>query len=41
LAPEVRNAALNETIELLRPMLFRDGRWEADYRRLRIAAVKN
>jgi trans-aconitate methyltransferase len=32
--------ALNETVDLLRPALFRDGQWFADYRRLRIVAVK-
>jgi hypothetical protein len=26
--------------EMLRPKLFRDGQWWADYRRLRIVAVK-
>jgi trans-aconitate methyltransferase len=40
LAPEIRNTALHETIALLRPALFRDARWQADYRRLRIVAVK-
>lgn len=37
---EQRTAVLTETIELLRPWLFRDGRWFADYRRLRIMAVR-
>lgn len=32
--------ALRETVDLLRPSLFRDGQWYADYRRLRIVAVK-
>ena len=32
--------ALRETVELLRPSLFRDGGWYADYRRLRIVAVR-
>lgn len=39
--PAARAAqALEETVELLRPALFRDGRWWADYRRLRLLAVK-
>lgn len=41
LTPEIRHSALQETIELLRPALFRDGEWQADYRRLRIVAMKN
>lgn len=32
--------AVCETVELLRGSLFRDGQWFADYRRLRIVAVK-
>jgi trans-aconitate methyltransferase len=32
--------ALRETIALLRPSLCREGQWYADYRRLRIVAVK-
>jgi trans-aconitate methyltransferase len=32
--------ALAETIELARPTLLREGQWFADYRRLRIFAVK-
>ena len=32
--------ALRETVELLRPSLFRDGCWYADYRRLRIVGVR-
>jgi trans-aconitate 2-methyltransferase len=35
-----REAFLDRVEELLRPKLFHDGRWVADYRRLRIAAVK-
>ena len=35
-----REAALRETVEALRPVLYRDGKWSADYRRLRLAAVK-
>jgi len=35
-----REKALQETVEELRPALFRGGTWYADYRRLRITAVK-
>jgi len=35
-----REAVLSETEERLRPELCRDGRWFADYRRLRVRAVK-
>jgi trans-aconitate methyltransferase len=38
LAPSERAAALDETLALLRPALFADGRWTADYVRLRFAA---
>lgn len=39
--PEDRRAAvLAEAIEQMRPRLYRDGRWVADYRRLRIVAVR-
>jgi trans-aconitate 2-methyltransferase len=41
LAPEHRERALQETVESLRPALFRNGQWFADYRRLRIVAVKD
>ncbi|MGA8030334.1 MAG: methyltransferase domain-containing protein [Bryobacteraceae bacterium] len=34
-----REAALHEVIERLRPSLFREGVWYADYRRLRIVGV--
>jgi trans-aconitate methyltransferase len=38
---EVRREALvARAAEILRPALFRDGAWEADYRRLRIVAVR-
>lgn len=40
LSPESRKRALAEVIEHLRPALYRDGQWVADYRRLRIVAVK-
>jgi trans-aconitate 2-methyltransferase len=35
-----RERALLETVEELRPVLFKEGKWEADYRRLRVVAVK-
>jgi trans-aconitate methyltransferase len=35
-----RQAAVAEVVEELRPLLFRNGRWIADYRRLQIVAVK-
>lgn len=40
LEPDSRRDALNTTIDLLRPALFRSGQWQADYRRLRILALK-
>lgn len=40
LAPSDRKQALQETVELVRPKLYRDGQWFADYRRLRIIAAK-
>lgn len=33
--------ALRETLELLKAPLFREGKWFADYRRLRLVAVKS
>lgn len=39
--PDERQAAITRLVEeRLRPQLFRDGAWFADYRRLRIVAVK-
>jgi trans-aconitate methyltransferase len=35
-----REKALTEVVEHLRPSLYRDSQWFADYRRLRIVAVK-
>lgn len=35
-----RRQALEETVEALRPFLFRAGTWFADYRRLRVIAIK-
>ena len=40
LGPEVREFFLRRVEELLRPELFREGQWWADYRRLRFAAWK-
>ncbi len=40
LGPESRESFLRRVEELLRPELFRDGQWWADYRRLRLAAWK-
>jgi trans-aconitate methyltransferase len=40
LPAEKREAALAEVVEYLRPPLYRNGQWSADYRRLRIVAVK-
>ena len=37
---ELRSKALTEVIEAVRPKLYRDGQWYADYRRLRIIAAK-
>jgi trans-aconitate methyltransferase len=37
---EQAESAVREVIELLRPALWREGRWYADYRRLRILAIK-
>ncbi len=34
-------SALAQTVDALRPLLYRDDRWYADYRRLRIIARKN
>ncbi|MBV8550634.1 MAG: methyltransferase domain-containing protein [Acidobacteriaceae bacterium] len=40
LPPAERRTALTEMVEQLRPVLYREGAWVADYRRLRIVAVK-
>lgn len=41
-APNEKHAAvLNAAVEWLRPRLFHEGRWEADYRRLRIIAIRS
>ncbi len=38
LQQDLRNDAIAETVEELRPVLYRDGQWHADYRRLRVVA---
>ena len=40
LNPAEQTQAVNEVISRLRPWLWRDGVWMADYRRLRVYAVK-
>jgi trans-aconitate methyltransferase len=40
LSAGTREAFLQRVAELLRPELFRDGQWWADYRRLRLVAAK-
>jgi hypothetical protein len=40
LTPPARNAALAEVVERLRPSLHGENGWFADYRRLRVIAVK-
>ncbi len=40
LASADQRRALEEAVEELRPVLYRDGKWFADYRRLRFTAVK-
>lgn len=40
LPPTQRAAVLADVVSTLRPQLFRDGTWFADYRRLRVMAVK-
>lgn len=37
---EQAGQAMREVVEELRPSLFREGKWYADYRRLRIIAIK-
>jgi trans-aconitate methyltransferase len=36
----LRQSAVNRAVEQLRPCLYRDGQWIADYRRLRVSAIK-
>lgn len=40
LPKEKREKALAEVVEALRPLLWHDGQWVADYRRLRLFAVR-
>jgi len=40
-APAGRSAAVSRIAERVRPLLYRDGRWWADYKRLRIRAVRH
>lgn len=40
LTPPERAQALAEVVQDLRPVLYKDGQWFADYRRLRLVAVK-
>ena len=40
LSEEVRSRAILAVEERLRPALYRDGNWIADYRRIRVVAVK-
>ncbi len=40
LPPARRPAVMTEIVENLRPVLFKNGQWFADYRRLRITAIK-
>ena len=37
---EQGSQAIRDVVEELRPSLFKEGRWHADYRRLRMSAVK-
>jgi trans-aconitate 2-methyltransferase len=41
LSDEVQLQVINAVEERLRPALYRDGNWIADYRRIRVVAVKN
>ena len=40
LPAQEREQALKDVLEQLRPVLYRDGQWSADYRRIRIIAAK-
>src|SRR5262249_41641375 len=40
IAPERREEVIGEVERELRPVLFRDGSWFADYRRIRVRAVR-
>lgn len=39
-SPEDREKILDDTVEQLREALYKDGRWYADYVRLRMRAIK-
>ena len=41
LSDDVRSQVINSVEERLRPTLYRDGNWSADYRRIRVVAIKN
>lgn len=41
LSDDVRSHVMNSVEERLRPALYRDGNWIADYRRIRVVAIKN
>jgi len=41
LSEDVRSHVINAVEERLRPALYRDGNWIADYRRIRVVAIKN
>ncbi|NQE34557.1 Trans-aconitate 2-methyltransferase [Microcoleus sp. IPMA8] len=41
LSDDVRSHVINAVEECLRPALYRDGNWIADYRRIRVVAIKN
>lgn len=38
--PAEREAMIDSAVERLKPELYRDGRWYADYMRLRMKAVR-
>lgn len=40
LSAESREEVIRDVVDNLRPVLFRDGTWVADYRRLRVVAVR-
>lgn len=40
LSTKIREEAIAETVARLRPVLYQNGAWAADYRRLRFAAIK-
>jgi trans-aconitate methyltransferase len=40
LTPEQQNQAIASVERQLKPVLYREGRWVADYRRLRVLAIK-